>query len=73
MKTIWVNKTKSFKKAEKFDRKYYLAMTPEERLEIIQLLREGYLPWGPLGRTGKTRKNESGKRLQRVISFIQQT
>ena len=36
---IWVNKAKGFKKARQFDINYYV-MTPEQRLDTVQLLRE---------------------------------
>jgi len=37
---IWVNKAKGFKKARQFDINYYVKMTPEQRLDTVQLLRE---------------------------------
>jgi intein/homing endonuclease len=65
MKKIWVNKTDSFKKAEKFDENYYLTMLERERLETMQFLREIY-------RKIKRRlKNESREGLRRVIRIIQ--
>ncbi len=64
-KKIWVNKTKSFKEAEEFDRKYYMAMSKKERLDTMQLLRETYY-------TIKGIKNAGGKRLRRVARIIQQ-
>jgi intein/homing endonuclease len=60
-----VNKTDSFKKAEKFDENYYLTMLERERLETMQFLREIY-------RKIKRRlKNESREGLRRVIRIIQ--
>jgi len=63
MKKIWVNKAKSFKEAEEFDRKYYLAMSRIERLETMQFLREIYYKI-------KGSKGEGRKRLRRVIRVI---
>jgi hypothetical protein len=40
MKRIWVHRAKSFVEAAAFDSGYYAAMTPEERLDIMQRLRE---------------------------------
>jgi len=37
---IWVNKAKGFKKARQFDINYYVKMTPEQGLDIVQMLRE---------------------------------
>lgn len=65
-KKIWVNRAKSFKESEKFDAEYYFSMTPKERLETMQLLRQMY------GKIKRGQKNESGKRLRRVIRVIQQ-
>ncbi len=60
-----MNKTDSFKKAEKFDENYYLTMLERERLETMQFLREIY-------RKIKRRlKNESREGLRRVIRIIQ--
>ena len=44
-KNIWVNKAKSSKEVQEFDYKYYNAMTPEERLEIVQFLRVQFSKW----------------------------
>ena len=65
MKKIWVNKTDSFKDAERFDRDYYFNMSTSARLEIMQLLREEYF------KLKKGYIDESGKRLRRVIRIIQ--
>ena len=64
MKKIWVNKARSFKDAEKFDSNYYAAMSRTERLETMQFLRETY-------HKIKNLKNESRKRLRRVVKVIQ--
>ena len=64
MKKIWINKVNSFKEAEEFDRKYYARMTPEERLSIVQELREIHF---------KFLNPDSKPRLQRVIKVVQMT
>jgi len=58
---IWVNKAKGFKKARQFDINYYVKMTPEQRLDIVQMLREMNL-----------KLNENRKGLRRVIRIIKQ-
>ncbi len=65
IKRIWINKTNSFKEAEKFDRNYYLNMTASKRLETMQILREIYF------KINGGQRNESRKRLRRVIKIIQ--
>lgn len=65
MKTIWVHKAKSFAEAIEYDRRYYAAMTPEARLEIVQMLREEYF------RVHRV-PHENGKRLRRVLTIIEQ-
>jgi len=65
MKKVWVNKANSFEDAEKFDKKYYFNMTANKRLETMQILREIY------SKLKGGRKNESRKRLRRVIKIIQ--
>jgi len=62
---IWVNKTKSFKAAEKYDRNYYLKMSGGKRLETVQMLRE---MWFNLDKSN----NENGKRLRRTVRIIKQ-
>ncbi|MFC2149119.1 hypothetical protein ACFLQ8_00285 [Candidatus Auribacterota bacterium] len=66
MKKIWINKEKSFRNAEKFDREYYLNMRPEERLETMQILREINI------KMEKGPKRENRKRLRRSVKIIQQ-
>ncbi len=66
MHKIWVNKTESFKSAEKSDTGYYLNMTSSERLEMMQYLREIYFKF----RKGK--RNESRKGLRGSVKVIQQ-
>ena len=60
MKRIWINIAHSFKEAEEFDRNYYAQMTPEERLSIVQELREMHFKFA------KVRL----RRLRRVIKII---
>lgn len=66
-KKIWLNKTRSFNAAQEFDVQYYLSLSREERLEIMQLLREMRF------KIKKGFRNESRKRLRRVIKIIEQT
>ncbi|GAB4410008.1 MAG: hypothetical protein OHK0032_05710 [Thermodesulfovibrionales bacterium] len=63
MGEIWVKKSVSFKEAEEFDIEYYLSMTPGERIETMQFLREVYYK---LKGYGKGRKG-----LRRVIKVVQ--
>lgn len=67
MKRIWVKKFNSFKSATKSDEEYYLNMTSEQRLEIVQFLRENY------SKLSKGKKDENRKGLRRFIKIIQQT
>lgn len=64
---IWVHKAGSFKAAEDFDIAYYRAMSPQERLAIIQQLREQHHQWGKGTRHGQRREG-----LRRVLRVIQQ-
>ncbi len=66
MKKVWVNKADSFEEAEKFDESYYRTMSPEERLETMQFLREIYAKM-KRRRTGGDRKG-----FRRTIKIIQQ-
>ncbi len=61
---VWVNRVNSFKEAEKFDLAYYFRMSPSQRLETVQLLREGY------SKIKRQTNNEGRKRLRRVIKII---
>jgi hypothetical protein len=63
---IWVNKSTSYKEAQEFDDSYYLSLTPTERLEVVQFLREEY--W----KLKKDTKHERGKRLRRVLKIVKQ-
>jgi len=64
MKKIWVNKTASFKAAERFDEEYYLNMSRTQRLELMQFLREIYF------KLNKGRKSEGRKGLRRSVKII---
>jgi hypothetical protein len=66
-KKIWINKSRSFEEALEFDDSYYLSLTPIERLETVQFLREEYL------KMNKGENHEGGKRLRRVFKLIKQT
>jgi len=57
-----VHISKSFKEAEEWDFQQNLSLTPEERLDILQRLREEYYIF----------KNESRKGFQRVYRIIKQ-
>lgn len=67
MRKIWVNKVNSFEEAEKVDEDYYLKMTPSERLDIMQFLREVYF------KLKKDVENESREGLRRCVEIIKQT
>ena len=66
MEKIWVKKARSFSEAHKNDLNYYRKMTPEERLDIVQLLREQQKDMGD------SKSDEDRKGLRRVIRVIQQ-
>ncbi len=55
-----VHISRSFEEAEAWDLQQNLAMTPEERLDILQRLRDEYY----------TFKNENRKRFQRVYRIV---
>lgn len=52
----------TFSKSEEEDERYYSSLTPQERLSIVQELREEELK----------RKNEDRKELRRVFKLIKQ-
>jgi len=58
---VWT-KMSTFSKSEVEDEKYYSSLTSQERLSIVQELREEELK----------RKNEDGKGLRRVFKVIKQ-
>lgn len=55
-----VHISRSFEEAEEWDIRQNLAMTPEERLDLLQRLRDEYY----------TFKNENRKRFQRVYRIV---
>ena len=61
-KKIWVHKATSFEEAERFERRYYAAMSRKERLETVEYLRR---------LAQKMRKTNGGTRLRRVITIVQ--
>lgn len=65
-KKIWMKKSDSFKSASRFDLNYYFSMSPSERLETMQFLREMIFKLKPQLRYGKDRK-----RLRRVVKTVQ--
>jgi hypothetical protein len=64
-KTVWLNKARSFKKAQKFDADYNLGLSDKERIEAIQVLREAHFD------SICFYSGEDGKRLQRVVRIIE--
>ncbi len=58
---IWYRKI-GITEAEKAEREYYSALSPEERLSIVQELRESFEKFG----------NESRKGLRRFLKIIKQ-
>ena len=62
MKKIWVHKAKSFQEVERFERRYYQAMSAKERVETVDWLRQV---------ARKLRKGDGGTRLRRVITIVQ--
>ena len=67
MRKIWINRAKNYKEASEFDSEYYSNMSANERLEIVQYLRNIYKNFETGGLHGKNRK-----RLQRTIKIIKQ-
>jgi hypothetical protein len=66
MKKIWMRKATSFSEAQEQDMDYYLNMSAQERIEIVQFLREQYHKFG------KVNLSESRKGLRRTIRVVQQ-
>ncbi|HOL22328.1 MAG TPA: hypothetical protein PLQ41_05705 [bacterium] len=60
---VWVKKSRNFSEANRFDIEYYLHMTPEQRLETVQMLREMKF---------RLKGDENRKRLRRVVKIIKQ-
>ncbi|HJX34771.1 MAG TPA: hypothetical protein VJ373_06295 [Desulfatiglandales bacterium] len=63
---IWVKKTGSFSEAQDQDLRYYLNMTPQERIETVQFLREQYF------KINGSVPDESRKGLRRTVRVVQQ-
>jgi hypothetical protein len=63
---MWIKKIDSFSEAQDHDLQYYLNMTPQERVETVQFLREQYFRFNGIS------THESGKGLRRTARVIQQ-
>ena len=61
-----MKKAKSFSEAHDQNLDYYLKMSAQERLEIVQYLREQYTKFF------RGNENESGKGLRRTVRVVQQ-
>jgi sulfur relay (sulfurtransferase) DsrC/TusE family protein len=66
MQRIWLKKFNSFKDADEADLQEHFKMTPNERIELMQYLREIYYKFN------KRAYNESRKGLRRTFKIIQQ-
>lgn len=66
-KKIWAKKFYSFKAAQAAEISYYRNMTPEDRLSMVQFLREEY--W----KFNRAKGNANRKRLSRVFKITKQT
>jgi hypothetical protein len=66
MKKIWMRKATSFSEAQEQDIDYYLNMSAQERIEIVQFLREQYHKFA------RVNLSESREGLRRTIRVIQQ-
>ena len=69
IKKKFIHIARGFKEAEEFDRNYYAQMTPEERLNIVQELREIFPEFSQNNRKG-SKKHAHRKRLQRVVKIV---
>lgn len=65
MKKIWIKIFTSFKEAEKFNLDHYAKMSPSEKWDTMQFIRETYQNF-------RGRRYENGKRLRRVFKIIKQ-
>jgi hypothetical protein len=61
-KKVWVHKARSFKDAERFEVRYYRSMSPKERVDTVDFLRQLYR---------KIKRRNGGTRLRRVLRVIQ--
>jgi len=66
-KKIWAKKFNSFKEAQAAEFSYYMSLTPEERLSIVQFPREEYCKFN------RAKGNANRERLSRVFKVIKQT
>jgi hypothetical protein len=62
MKKLWLKIFRSSKEAEKADLEYYSKMSPSEKWDTLQFIRETYLNF-------RGHKYENGKGLQRVLKI----
>ena len=63
---VWMKKINSFSQERAEDLDYYLNMSSQERLEIVQFLREQHQKINGMN------THESGKGLRRTIRIVQQ-
>jgi hypothetical protein len=63
---IWVKKSRTFSEAQDQDLQYYMNMTPRERIETVQFLREQYF------KINGSIPDESRKGLRRTVRVVQQ-
>ncbi len=66
MQKIWMRKATSFSEAQEQDIDYYLNMNAQERVEIVQFLRE------QCPKFAKVDLSESRKGLRRTVRVVQQ-
>jgi hypothetical protein len=64
MKAIWVNKAKSYEAAQEFDDACYRKLSPAQRVETVQVLREAHF------RTIGGLKSEDGKRYEEFLALL---
>ena len=65
IKRCTIRKVRGFREAERIDREEDAGMTPAERLELVQILREEY------NKFARDDSRETGKRLRRVTRIVQ--
>mgnify|MGYP001617052628 CR=1 FL=1 len=63
MRKLWIKKFKSHEEARKSDIEYYSKMSPEEKWDTMQYLREIYCKF-------KGSRYEKGTGLRRVLTII---
>lgn len=69
MKKMFIHVAPGFKEAQEFDRQYYASMSTQERLSIMQELREMYQKFSFQNRKEKS-ENAGRKRLRRVVKVL---